>query len=225
MPNSDEAAVSAAHELLGVEAPEATEVEASGAEHEVPEVDFPSFDIELPPELAAELAEPEVDLSVEDDEQYHELVETYGEENNELITRMRAAEKKAEHFERLRLTEAKKNWAEEAKQYFPLAEPFLEEIQATSKRGYLRTAKQVHEKMLPIVEERVLKPARAAIEQTKAETITETKEELRDAWGQPITQRPPSEAAVTTEVAHARRRRGELSDTIRNMVFAKPQGE
>lgn len=225
MSASEDAAVSAAHELLGVEATEVETPESSGSESEVTEVEFPSFEVELPPELLAELdapAEEEFDAS---EQEIEDLMQEYPDENPEVLARLRKAEKQAQYFEQLRQQEARKNWKAEAAKFFPLAEPFLDEFNATSKRGFLRQAREVHSRMLPIVEERVLKPAREAVERGKAEGVQEAKEEARTAWGQPVTQNPPSDALVTQEVARERRRRGELSDYVRQMVFGNQQEE
>lgn len=219
MPNSEEAAAAAAAEMLGSE--EAPEEESSDTETQ--EVDFPNFTIELPVDLAAELEEfDDSDLEADDDE-IAAFVEEHGEESGEIGRRLIAAEKKNAHLEKLRVNEAKKNWEGEAKKFFPLAEPFLSEINQTSRRGYLRTAKGIHDRMLPIVEERVLKPARDAIEAAKAEAVVEGKAEARVAWGQPVVSDAgvPSEARVTQAVEQGRRRRGELSDTIKQMLFTK----
>ena len=222
MPTSEEAATAAAAELLnGDEA----QVEPESGSETTDEVEFPTFDIEIPPDLAAELEEDEVDLTVTDDE-LDALSEETGEVDREVLKRLHAAEARAAHFEQLRVKEAKKNWSEEAKQFFPLAEPFLDEIQATSRRGYLRTAKNVHERMKPIVEEKVLKPAREAIEQEKTKAKEEAEIEARAAWGQPLhddANRPTPEALVSLESQQRRQRRGELSDTIRGMLFTKKE--
>lgn len=220
MPTSEEAAVAAAQ--AAVAAPET----ASGSETETQtetetEIEFPSFNIDLPADLRAELEEEETDTTVSEEE-----LDTLAEENEdvprEVLARMRAAEKRAEHLEGLRVKEARKNWSEEAEKFFPLASPFLGDINATSRRGFLRTAKEVHEKMVPIVEEKVLAPARKAIQDEKVKAKTEGKEEARQAWGQAgESQTAPSEATATLQATERRRGRGELSDVIRGMMFPK----
>lgn len=182
------------------------------------EVEFPSFETEIPPEIAALLEEDETDISVTEDE-LDQLVEENEEVPREILARMRAAEKRAEHLERLRVADSRKNWSEEAKKFFPLAEPFLDEINATSRRGYLKTAKQVHDKMVPLIEEKILKPARDAMASTREETVTEVREEARNAWGQPVTQGAPSDAQVTVQQVSDRRRPRDLADTIKAMFL------
>lgn len=219
MTNSEEAAVAAAAALVAddVEAPEG----ASGTEaSEQIEFEFPTFEAEVPRELLAELEEDDTDLTVSDEE-LDRLSEETGEENQDVLRRLAAAEKKANHFEKLRADEAKKNWADEAKQFFPLSEPFLDEIQATSRRGYLRTAKNVHERMKPLVEEKVIKPAREAIEAEKAKAVSEVRQEAKETWGEAVVEDQPVVVPEAAQAERARRNRGELSDTIRSMLFPK----
>lgn len=219
MTSSEEAAAAAAAALVvddGVEAPEG----ASGAETTEEAFEFPTFETEVPRELLAELEEDDTDLTVSDEE-LDRLSEETGEENQDVLRRLAAAEKRASHFEKLRADEAKKNWAEEAKQFFPLSEPFLDEIQATSRRGYLRTAKNVHERMKPLVEEKVIKPAREAIEAEKAKAVSEVRQEAKETWGEAVVEDQPVVVPEAAQAERARRNRGELSDTIRSMLFPK----
>lgn len=188
------------------------------------EIEFPTFDVHVPAELLAELDEDDTDVSIDDDE-LAALSEQYGEDNdNELLKRLAAAEKRAKHLESLRVKEAKKNWAEDAKKFFPLAEPFLDEINATSKRGFLRTARQLHDRMKPLIEEKVLAPARAAREAELAAAREEAKGKARDAWGTPIEEDDTHVAPVIVQQEDRRRKRGEFSDVIRHMMFDKPNG-
>lgn len=220
MPSSEEAAATAAATLLGTE--EVVEETPSDTEttETVEQIEMPEFNIELPADLLAELQEFDEESVEDDEEELAALTEQYGEDNPELLRRLRMAEKKSEHMERLRLADAKKNWQEEAEKFFPLSQPFLDEIQQTSRRGFLRTAKSIHDRMLPIVEEKVLKPARDSIAQAKADATVEAKNDAKAAWGKPVDDGSvSSEVRVTQEVVQGRRRKGELSDVIRNMIF------
>lgn len=192
-------------------------VEPSGSE----EIPFPDFDVELPPELVAELAEPEIE-DVTDDE-VESYVEEYGEENRELAARMLAAEKKAAHFERLRQQEAKKNWQAEAEKFFPLSAPLLDAITATSRRGYLNAAKDIHNKLKPSVEAQV----RAAFERSKtAQTVAETEPETdpKEAWRNSGLS-DQTEPVPTPEFQPRPRRRGDLADNLRTMMFGGRNGQ
>lgn len=219
MPTSEEAAAAAATTMVeeGNEAPE-TE---SGSEETVEEVEYPTFDIELPADLAALIDEEDPsDFEVTEDE-LDELSAEHEDTSREVLARMRAAEKRAEHLERLRVQEARKNWNEEAAKYFPLAEPFLEEITATSKRGYMRTAREVHEKMKPKFEQAVAQ-YKQANDQAKTKAEEEAKEEAKKQWGQAgPSHESPSEATTTLQSTRERRGKMELSDTIRGMIFPK----
>lgn len=222
MPSSEEAAATAAATLLGTE--EETEESSSGegtetTEEETPEVEMPDFNIELPAELTAELEDFD-DEEETDDEDLASLREEFGEESEELLKRVRAAERKAAHYEKLRVSDAKAKWQDEAKKFFPLSEPFLTQIEQTSRRGYLRTAKNIHDQMLPIVEERVLRPARDSIARAKADATAEAKNEAKAAWGHAVDDGSvSSEVRVTQENVERRRRKGEFADVVRNMIF------
>lgn len=225
MASSEEAAATAAAALLaaGNEAPEGE----SGSEGANEGVEFPSFDVEIPADIAALLEEDDTDLSVTEEELDALSEETGNEEvPREILARLRAAEKRSEHLEKLRVNESRKNWSEEAERIFPLAAPFLTEINATSRRGFLRTARDLHVRMVPLVEDKVLKPAREAIETERQKAALEGKETARAAWGQaPTSDEAPSEARVTLEATRARRRRGEFSDTVREMLYPKKEAE
>ena len=228
MPSSEEAAATLAATMLEGNEEESTEEETPSGEgtettETVEEVEMPDFNIELPADLTAELEEYDDEESVDEDEEFAALQEQYGEDNPDLLKRLRSAEKRAEHYEKLRVQDSKAKWQDEAKKFFPLSEPFLNQIEQTSRRGYLKTAKNIHDQMRPIVEEKVLKPARDAIEKAKSDATTEAKAEAREAWGQPVRDdgSVTSEVRVTQDVVNARRRRGELSDVIRGMIFPK----
>jgi hypothetical protein len=215
MPTSEEAAAAAAAEALGTEAEETQ----SGSEETNDEVEFPSFEVELPAELLAELEEDDVEETTDDD--IAALSEQYPDAEDAVLKELAQARKRADHLEKLRVKEARKNWEEEAKKFFPLSEPFLPEINATSRRGFLRTAKNVNDMVKPMIEEKVLKPAREAIEKTKVEAATETKEEIKKAWGEAVTEDQPQHRPVSVENQERRRKRGDFSDLVRGMIFNK----
>lgn len=218
MPNSEQAAVAAAEAIIaeGVEGEETP----SGSE-ETP-VEFPSFEVELPADLVALLEEDDEEPDTTEAE-VDALAEEHEDVPRDVLERMLKAEKRAKHLESLRVNDAKKNWSVEAAKFFPFSEPFLSEINATSRRGFLSTAKQVHDKIAPEVEKKVLGPAREAIEAAKAKAIEEGKEEAKKAWGEPGERggETPSEASVTLQNVERRRATGDFSDTVRNMLFPK----
>jgi hypothetical protein len=184
------------------------------------EIVFPNFDIEVPPDVLAELEED--DPAEVTDEDLSAFSAQYGEDNDpELLRRLAAAERRAAHLEALRVKEAKKNWKEEAVKFFPLSEPFLDEINSNSRRGFLRTAKQLNDRMKPLIEEKVLKPARAAREAELAAVQEEAKGKARDAWGTPVQDEEANAAPVVVQQEARRRKRGEFSDVVRGMLFPK----
>lgn len=221
MATSEEAAAAAAATLVEGDAAQETE-SGSEATTEEETVEFPDFNVEIPADLKALLEEDDTDLTVTDGEL--EALEAQHEDvPREVLARMLAAEKRADHLEKLRVTEARKNWEEEAEKVFPLAKPFLTEINATSKRGYMRTARDLHERSLPMWEAQVAK-ARTAQAAAKTAAEEEGKEEAKKKWGQAAeSDEAPSEARVTLQATQGRRRRGEFSDTIREMLFP-PKG-
>lgn len=219
MSSSEDAAAAAAAALIADQGNEAPEDPASGSEEVA--VEFPSFDIQVPADLLAELEEEDpLDDEITIDE-INRLAEETGEENPDVLRRLAEAERRAAHYEKLRVKEAKKNWVEEAKTHFPLSEPFLDEINATSRRGFLRTAKNIHARMQPLVEEKVLKPAREVIAAEREKTVTEAKEKAKEAWGEPVVEDQSQEPPVSAEIARHRLRRGDFSDTVRSMLFPK----
>lgn len=218
MPTSEEAAAAAAAEAISNEAEETQS--GSETDETTDEVVFPSFEVDIPAELRAELEEEELDLSATDDD-LESLAEQYPEAEESVLKALAKERKRADYLERLRVQEAKKNWEEEARKFFPLAEPFLDEINATSRRGFLRTAKSVHDKMLPLVEEKVLKPARERIEAEKVEEVEKAKDEVKAGWGAPVPKDREEEGPNPAEVVRQGRRPRELSDVIRGMIFNK----
>jgi hypothetical protein len=219
--SSEEATVAAAKKFLGidVEASEETSGSETEEENETEETEdavFPKFEIELPEDLLEELEEEdEFEVAAEelDDEDLEDLDPT-------VKKRLLEAEKKAKHFEQLRLKEGQKGWKAEAKEFFPFAAPFLDDINATSRRQFLKRAKDIHGKMAPLVEERVLKPARDAIEAEKAKARTEAREAAEIAWGKvPGSMNAPSDAVGTREKVERARGKKDLAGAIKAMAF------
>src|SRR5206468_4063129 len=107
----------------------------------------------LPEEIVEELESPtdeEIQESLEEEEEgYYELDES----GRQLLARARAAERKAEHYEKLRIQEAKKSWTEEAQKFFPLSAHVVDGIQADSRKSFLKQAKAAHEAVVPYVKE------------------------------------------------------------------------
>lgn len=227
MSTSEEAAVNAARKLL-VEAAEAEEATPSGEdegeqEAEAPETfEFPSFQVTLPEEL-------DEDLSVEDDstpveEEEDEYNEYESEAEKELRRKLKQVEKERDHYRAIREKNDRKQWEKEASEYFTLATPLFGEIQATSKRAFMRQAKAIHEKLDPMVQEKVIKPAQAALEAEREKIRAEERERAAKAWGRPV---PASggadevDAQETQRQIETARAKGDLSGAIKAMLQLK----
>lgn len=180
---------------------------------------FPSFAMQLPDELAEELALEEALTGPEDDELVEEE-EGYGRDP-ELLKRLRAAEREAAFYRSQRLADGRKLWVTEAVKFFPLSEPFLDELPAESRRDYLRQAKAIHEKLQPFWEERVQKPTEALIESERDKARREAREAAEIAWGRPPgAMTAPSAASQSLELQRARMNQGDLVGTIKAMMGA-----
>lgn len=144
------------------------------AEDEMPEdikalLDGPDFeeDDDEPVAPAAQ-AEPEYD-----DDEYEDP------EVAKLRKRLAAEQKKTAWLEQQRLERERKGWEKEAAKYLPHSEPFLGNINATSKRAFLREARDYHE----AVKAHIAKHGQADVERAKEEA----KAEAQAAWGNPTT--------------------------------------
>ena len=97
-----------------------------------------------------------------------------------------------------------------------MSTPALDSIEATSKRDYLRQAKNVHDQYKPVYAEMAagFKKALAA-ERMKIEAQVRT--EMEAAWGKPTVMAPesgPGVPALETQRAGNRFRKKSLSDVI-----------
>jgi hypothetical protein len=230
MPRDEDAAVKAAAALFASEE-EAETVDA--AEQETPEgaasqdanVEdeplFPEFEIELPEDLEEELTAPsaeDIQRELEESEEWEEL----DDDSRRLLARARHAEREAQFYRDQRLQSEKKNWVAEAEKFFPLSAPFLDEKEftdANSRRGYLRLAKEKHEKVLPLVKP-LTEKAKEEIAKAKAEAVQEERDEAKERWGAaPGSTATPTEASITMEQVQRNREKGDLASTIRAMIF------
>ncbi|MHB8742565.1 MAG: hypothetical protein ACYC9L_05505 [Sulfuricaulis sp.] len=116
----------------------------------------------------------------------------------QLKTRLAKAEARLKHEESLRVQNQSKAWREEGKRRFPFAD--VEEIQATSRRSFLKQAQAQHERV-----ERKVSPFLAELEKLREQVVTEAKTEGREtaerAWG--IPQVGPQAGTVTASEAQA----------------------
>ena len=116
----------------------------------------------------------------------------------ELKNKLAKAEARLKHAETLRIQNQQKAWHEEGARRFPFAD--VEEIQATSRRSFLRQAQARHERV-----ERKVSPFLTELEKLREQVVTEAKTEGRAtaerAWG--IPQVGPQTNVVTASEAQA----------------------
>ena len=174
---------------------------------------------ELEPVDLAEFADDDEDddprpVATEDDDEDEDIYED--PEKAELKRRLRAAEKKAEYAEQLRLKEAQTKWRGKMEAKYPLAD--WDSVSGTSRRAFEKAAALSHNSNLKIVGP-ILEKAKAAIEAEKAKARGDAKAEVQAAWGRPTT--GPAATQVTTadaerELAEARKS-GSLTKVIAAM--------
>ena len=93
--------------------------------------------------------------------------------------------KKVEHVDRVEAKTALQKWTAEAEQFFPCASPFLDTIEATSRRDFLKKAQALHERNLPFVEQR-LASRRAELAGGAEQERQAARGAAAAAWGQPV---------------------------------------
>lgn len=230
MKDAETATLAATQKLLANAATEDAEtVETQGVVEETTESQeaeetelFPSWEVELPDDLAAELDAPEVDdQTIQQELEQTEDWDTMSDQERSLLARATAAERRAKHFEDLRVTEARKSWVTEAEKFFPLSAHVLPDIKATSRTSFLKQAKEAHAAVIPYVKQ-VTDKAKEQIEAEKTKAKAEARTEAEAAWGKLPTDTnggPPSEAQVDQDRIKRSRERGDLSSTIREMIF------
>ena len=192
MSTASDAALDAARELMGDVVEAAVEVEQPEAvadtEPQETEEEEASFEIdpELPDDVKALVDEPdfeeqaEAELALEEpDDDDDDYVDP---EVRDLRKQLKVAQKKAEHFESLRLRADRSKWETEAAKFFPFANP--DTIAADSRRGFLREAKAQHEQIKAAVQP-VLAQYKADRETIRAELEAEVRAEISAAWGKP----------------------------------------
>lgn len=130
--------------------------------------------------------------------------------------------------ERQRAAGSRATWKDEAERFFPCASPFLDEIDASSRKEYLRQAQAVHERNLPYVQAQVAQ-ANAEARQAKATAREEARQGAREAWGTPLVTTAPMEtsqsnADLERNIARARQRgglAGQMTEKVRSGLFGR----
>lgn len=188
------------------EEPEAFELNPARPEGLDDFLDEPDFAAEVEAELAAQTGEEEYEY--EDDER------VVAERRKRI-----AAEKRAQHFEQLRARDQKTQWVAEAEQYFPLSRHAIPNITATSRKAFLREARDAHEAVRPYVEE-YLTRAQKMVQGERAVATEQARAEVQQAWGKPTTGPgvAPVEQAERAAVLDRARKTGSLEQQMKALL-------
>jgi hypothetical protein len=196
------------------ETPPNSEPEAAANDSQETATDEFNFDIEVPEDLLEELEIPD-----EEDEETEEEYEDEYEDPDSLKRKLAAERKKVEYLEKQKVEKGRKEWAKEAAKFFPLSEPYLEKITATSRRSFIREAKAKHEELKPLFE-KFSEKNKIILEAEKAKAIEEARAIAEKAWGKPTSgpDVPPSNAEISVEEEKALINKGGLFEVTKEMI-------
>lgn len=179
----------AAPEAAPAPAPEAAAAPAEPAQEAAP---APTFELnpELPEDLAAELAEAEIEDEVEREvAAYEPETDEWGnpvEVDQDAVREAVKLRKRNEYLEKQLVQTKRGQWEAEAEKFFPLAKHALPDIQATSRRSFLKAAKAEHDRILPHVQA-YLGEAKQVVDAEKQSATTEARAAVAESWGKPLT--------------------------------------
>jgi hypothetical protein len=160
------------------------------------ELTMPDFEAEAD----AELLNQEI---AEDGEGMADFSQEWEEEEPDMSdARRRAivAEKKAAYYENLAANRERKKWRAEAAKHFPHSVHALDKIQANSRKGFLREAKQAHDTVKDYVKQATT--IRLAELDAEREGLAEAERvKAENAWGKP-TAGPGSPAPGGPDYSH-----------------------
>lgn len=146
-------------------------------EAEDDELEVPDFEAEAEKELLDE------EISAASEEGYETEEWGIDPEVNEARKRALVAEKKAAYYEKITATRERKKWEAEADKHYPMWRA-RGEITATSKRGFLKAAKEANDAVKPFVAEATRK-VKEQLEEERATVKAEEKQKAQEAWGKP----------------------------------------
>lgn len=140
---------------------------------------------------------------------------------DQLQAKLRKLEKQNKWLEEQRVTSGRKTWAAEAERRFPLAD--VDEIKATSRRGFLKAAAESHTRY-----EKKLKPILGQLDQLRSDVVSgaveEGREQAAERWGkptggpqQPLTERAEAQSSQAQQLDRRRH------STVAEMVKARFQ--
>lgn len=122
------------------------------------------------------------------------------------------ARREANYYKNITAKRERKKWEAEADKHFPLWR-VRGDISATSRRGFLKAAKQSNDAAKPFMAEGIRK-AKEQLEAERAQVRAEEKTRAEEAWGKPtVAQNAPSAEAEDLSAA--------LKDARRNQDLAK----
>lgn len=166
----------------------AAEPEPQATQPAAPDVEIPSFAADV--DGIEDILEFDFD-DVEDDgvpvaratEEYEP--DEYDDENTaRLKAKLAKLEKQVQYQQQLRAKDNEAKWRSEAQRRFPLAD--VDEINATSRRAFLKKAHEQHARYARKVE-----PIIKQLDDLKSSLVAEVKQEAREqaqqAWGRPTT--------------------------------------
>ena len=179
-----------------------------------PVIELPDLSTELPDDIQELLDAPDFD---EDPAPTFTSSEDEFVDPEELARENAKLRKKLEWEQTQKLNIARKNWAAEATKYFPYARP--DQINATSRRAFLRAAKEQHDAVavhvLPALE-----AARKAEAEARAVAEAKVRAEAAEAWGKPTVggSVAPSEAAQKSDDLQRARNSRDLAKVARALI-------
>lgn len=139
--------------------------------------------------------------------------------DDELRARLVKAEKKARFETDLRLTTARKNWEQEARQHFPYSQP--DRIKATSRRAFLEAAKEQDTEFRTRAKP-LLDRVGETEDQVRARVEAEVEERYRNGWGTPTFSAvggAPDESETDAKIDKARRRgQAGMKDSVKALI-------
>lgn len=168
-----------------------------------------AFDPKLPDDLD-EL------LSLPDDPTPAQVAAYADEDHDELARRLVATERQLEWERSQRITQGQKSWATEAAKYFPLSSP--DTITADSRRGYLRAAKEQHQRNYALLKPKI-DELEATLAAAKVTALGEAREAAAGAYGRPTLSvgAPPPATTADDRLAAARGKR-DLRGSVRALI-------
>lgn len=193
---------------------------AAAAEPEVTgEFEFPSFAAQPPDDLDLDDIEDDPEPAAIADEPEEQYEEEWIDQDEQLRRELAKAKKEAAHYKQLRARESEKKWRDEASRRYPLAAPFLDDVQADSRRSYLKQAQHLHARLEPFIQNEVLAPVKAKIQQAADQVKAAKRGQEREQWGPPLA--GPARTATTTSAAERASERSENAKDFHGWVKAQ----